>query len=70
MHRVIPRWTIKKRDGQWRVYDRGVWVETFNTLQEAHTEATRNAVADILYQPGGLTLLAELKTTYNKANPW
>jgi hypothetical protein len=54
-------WTVKKRAGTWRVYDRGVWHDTFDTLEEAHTYATQNAVADALYQPGGLSLLAEMK---------
>lgn len=61
MTRVKPRWSIRKRDGQWRVYDRGVWADVYNTLDDAHTYATQCAVADVLYQPGGLTLLEELK---------
>lgn len=61
MERVTPRWSVRKRDGRWRVYDRGVWSETYDSLPEAHTEATCNAVADILYAPGGLTLLAEMR---------
>lgn len=61
MQPVKRRWTVRKRDGRWRVYDNGVWSETFDTLPEAHTEATCHAVADILYTPGGLTLLAEMR---------
>lgn len=57
----MKRWTVCKRDGRWRVYDRGVWSTTHDTLVDAHTEATQNAVADVLYAPGGLTLLAEFK---------
>ena len=61
MQRVVPRWSVRKRLGSWRVYDRGVWWSTFDTLREAHTEATCNAVADVLYAEGGLTLLAQMK---------
>ena len=61
MQRVKPRWSVRKVAGRWRVYDRDVWSDTFDTLVEAHTEATCNAVFDVLYAPGGLTVLAELK---------
>jgi len=63
MERVIPRWSIRKINGRWRVFDRGIWSDTYDSLEEAHTYATQNAVADILYQPGGLSILAELKET-------
>lgn len=62
MKQAKPRWTVCKRNGHWRVYDRGTWSSTHDTLADAHTEATQNAVADVLYAPGGLTLLAEFKT--------
>jgi hypothetical protein len=65
MERIKPRWTIAKRHGQWRIYDRGIWHDTYNTLPEAHTEATQNAVADVLYTEGGLTLLEEMKEAWN-----
>ncbi len=61
MHNQTKRWTVRKRDGRWRVYDHGTWSHTYDTLEEAHTDATCNAVADTLYAPGGLTMLAQLK---------
>lgn len=61
MRRVVPRWSVVKRDGRWRVLDRGVWSDTFDSLEEAHTWATQNAVADVLYRPGGLSWLAWFK---------
>lgn len=57
---MASRWSVRKKGGQWRVYDRQWWHDTFDTLEEAHTYATQCAVADILYEPGGLTLLAKL----------
>lgn len=57
----MSAWTIAKRNGKWRVYDRGIWWDEFDTLEEAHTHATQNAVTDVLWQPGGLSLLALLK---------
>lgn len=56
-----PRWSVRKRNGRWRIYDRDVWSDTCDTLPEAHTYATANAVADVLYAPGGLTLLADMR---------
>jgi len=55
------RWSVRKRNGGWRVYDRGYWHDMFNTLPEAHTYATQCAVADKLYEPGGLTWLAQIQ---------
>jgi hypothetical protein len=55
------RWSVRKRDGQWRVYDRGFWHDSFDTLVDAHTYATQCAVADVLYEPGGLTWLRKLE---------
>lgn len=60
MNRVKPRWSVIYRDGRWRVMDRGQWSCTFDSLREAHTWATQNAVADVLYRDGGLTCLTEL----------
>lgn len=54
------KWSVCKRDGQWRVLARGVWYDTFDTLPEAHTYATQCAYADSLYEPGGLTCLTAL----------
>jgi hypothetical protein len=50
-------WRVCKRDGTWRVYDRGVWHETHRSLTEAHTAATQLAVACELFTEGGLTRL-------------
>lgn len=61
----MKRWRVCKRHGAWRIYDRGTWWDTYNTLTEAHTVATQNAVADTLYQPGGLTLLEEMRHAHN-----
>lgn len=58
-----PRWTVKKYHGKWSVFDRGVRCDDFDTLEEAHTWATCNAVADVLYAPGGLTCLKNLMVT-------
>ena len=44
----MTRWSIRKVNGRWRVYDRGVWHETHATLPEAHTAATQYAVMDEL----------------------
>lgn len=66
MQRVRPRWTIRKRDGRWLVYDRGVLWDWFHCLQVAHTIATQNAVADVLYSDGGLTCLENLKREAGK----
>lgn len=57
----MKRWTVRRKDGGWGVFDRGVWSDQFDTLTEAHTWATQCAVADTLYSPGGLTLLRILK---------
>lgn len=56
----MKRWSVRKVNGQWRVYDRGAWWDTFDTLEEAHTYATQNAVADELYESGGLTRLSRM----------
>lgn len=67
MKRIPPKWAVRKRDGRWRVYDSGTWYATYDSLQDAHSDATCNAVADVLYAPGGLTLLAQLKTDADRA---
>lgn len=56
----MSRYRVCKRDGQWRMYDRDVWTDTFDTLHGAHTWATQCAVSDVLYEPGGLTRMREL----------
>jgi hypothetical protein len=53
----MKRWAIDKKNGRWRVLDRGIWHDSFDTLKDAHTYATQCAVADELYSPGGLTCL-------------
>ena len=59
--RSHDRWRVQKRQGRWQVIDRRCcWHSTFDTLTEAHTEATQNSVAEVLYAPGGLTTLATL----------
>ena len=62
-------WAVCKRDGWWRIYQRRrdgwVWHDTEDTLAEAHTEATQNAVADALYAPGGLTRLAQMRLLWD-----
>jgi hypothetical protein len=73
----VRRWRVIKRDNQWRVYDRDLWHETHDTLVEAHTAATQNAVAADLFSPGGLTCLATQRqrerhwilTQHNHAEP-
>lgn len=61
----MKRWTVAKRAGQWCVFDRGIMWDQFPDLDSAHTWATQNAVADVLYEPGGLTLLTILKRGCN-----
>lgn len=48
-------YSVCKRDGRWRVYQDDTWTDTFDTLDEAHDWASQCAVADVLYEPGGLT---------------
>jgi hypothetical protein len=57
----MNRWKVIKRNNRWRVLDGGAWHETHDTLVDAHTAATQNAVAADLYSPGGLTCLATLR---------
>lgn len=57
----MNRWSVCKRDGQWRVVDDGIWHDTCDTLAEAHTYATQLAVADVLFDDGGLTHLRALQ---------
>lgn len=69
MERIKPRWTVRKVNNRWRVYDRGVWHDSFPTLPEAHTYATASAIADVLYAPGGLTCLTQLKADADRSAP-
>lgn len=62
----MTRWSIRKRHGQWRVFDRDLWHDTFPTLEEAHTYATQQAVTDEIFEPGGLT---RLKAMINQHKP-
>lgn len=61
----MTRWTVAKYRDKWSVFDRGVRCDDFDTLEEAHTWATCNAVADVLYAPGGLTCLRRLQRRSN-----
>lgn len=29
MERIKPRWRVCKRNGAWRIYDRGTWFDTY-----------------------------------------
>lgn len=66
----MNRWTIRKRNGRWRVYQDEWWWDTFDTLEDAHTYATQSAVADTLFNPGGLLKLANLKHIKQKYIYW
>lgn len=56
------KWSVIKRDGQWRIVSpRGFWHDSAPTLPEAHTYASQLAVADVLFESGGLTVLKQLK---------
>lgn len=59
---MANRWRVRKESGRWFVYDERWAHDSCDTLVEAHTYATQLAVADVLFNPGGLTQLAELKT--------
>jgi hypothetical protein len=59
--KVKNKWRVIHRDGVWRIYDNDVWHDSCDTLIEAHTYATQLAVADTLFEPGGLTLLKVLQ---------
>lgn len=58
---MTKRWSVKRWHDRWGVFDRGVCHDSFPTLQEAHTFATQCAVADVLFETGGLELLANMK---------
>jgi hypothetical protein len=57
----MSNWKILYRDGEWRIYDGDIWHDSCYTLVDAHTYATQLAVADTLFDRGGLTLLRALK---------
>ena len=56
----MNRWRVCFRDGSWRIYDRGMWHDTADTLHQAHDEATRLAISCELWEPGALTRLKNL----------
>lgn len=56
------RWSVRRWKNEWGVYDRDICHDSFPTLEEAHTFATQCAVADILFESGGLTLLSNMKS--------
>lgn len=58
---IRNKWKVTYRDGVWRIYDNDVWHDSCDNLVDAHTYATQLAVADTLFQPGGLTLLKVLQ---------
>jgi hypothetical protein len=51
----MNRWSVKFRNGEWRVYHGQFWADRFPTLVQAHTAATQCAIACELFAPGGLT---------------
>ena len=58
--RLMGEWRVCKRAGVWRVYDRGVWADSFDSLRDAHSWALAASVADVLFKPGGLSYLGEI----------
>ena len=60
-------WFVCKRHGKWRVYERGSWWDSFDSLPEAHSAALAGSVSDELFNPGGLCRLAKL---IDEANWW
>jgi hypothetical protein len=62
-------WAVCKRDGKWRIYQRRrdgwVWHDAEHTLPDAHTAATQYAVIDELFNPGGLTRLAQMRLLWD-----
>ena len=61
----MNRWSVRKEeDGRWCVMDRDCRYDVLDTLEEAHTYATQLAVADVLFEPGGLTCLKLLQASY------
>jgi hypothetical protein len=54
----MNRWSVRFRNGEWRVYDGRAWHDRYPTLPEAHTEATKHAIACELFAPGGLARYA------------
>lgn len=54
----VGRYRVCKVDGDWRIYDRsGCWLDTCESLEEAHTFGMQYAVFDDIIEPGGLTRL-------------
>lgn len=58
---MANRWRVRKEDDRWFIYDRHICHDSCDTLQDAHTYATQMAVADVLFNPGGLTILKTYK---------
>lgn len=55
------RYFICKREGRWRIFDRTcVWVDVFDSLDEAHTWATQSAFCDDISEPGCLDRLKRM----------
>jgi len=61
------KWSVKKMPddshypGRWGVFDDGNLYDVADCLYDAHTYATQLAVADVLFNPGGLTWLSALQ---------
>ena len=51
---------VCKRAGVWRVYERGAWADSFDSLPEAHSWALAAAISDQLFNRGGLSRFAAL----------
>ena len=56
----VSKWRVCKRAGVWRVYDRGVWADSFDSLRDAHSWALAASVSDELFNRGGLTRMREI----------
>jgi hypothetical protein len=54
-HDATGRWRVIFEDGYWKIIDPGgVWHMSAENLSTAHTEATRLAIIDRLFEPGAL----------------
>jgi hypothetical protein len=66
----MARWSVKFRDGEWRVYDGKWFADRFPTLPQAHTAATQLAIATELFAPGGLTRWRAWRDTVFAGPEW
>lgn len=58
---MTAAWFVCKRDGRWRVYDRGVWHDTYDSLPDAHSAALAYTLSAELFTRGGLVRFAALR---------